>query len=290
MDLDQAKTFLAIAETGSFVDAAGRLNITQSTVSARIKNLEYLFGQPLFTRGRAGAKLTPAGEQFKRHAATIVRTWDHARQESGLPDTFTALLKVGGQYSFWDNILLDWVGSMRNNHPSIALRADGGSSEALVQQLSDGLLDFGVMYSPQYKSGLTVEKLFEETLLAVSSLKDSPVIGGSDYIFVEWGDLFRASHAESFPEVVTPGLTDGMGPLALDLMLRHGGTGYFPLRMVKPYLESQKLKLVPDAPVYQRPAYVVYPEDSGNEAIGVALVELRKITSAIWRQTVPDRQ
>lgn len=281
MDLDQAKTFLAIAETGSFVEAAGRLNVTQSTVSARIKNLEYLFGQPLFTRGRAGAQMTPAGEQFKRHAATIIRTWDHARQEAGLPTSFAALLKIGGQYSFWDNILVEWVGSMRKNHPSIALRTDGGSSEALVQQLSDGLLDFGVMYSPQNRSGLTVEKLFEDTLLAVSSLKDTPAIGGSDYIFVEWGDLFRASHAESFPEVVTPGLTDGMGPLALDLILRYGGTGYFPLRMVKSHLENQKLNIVPDTPVYQRPAYVVYPEDSGNESIGVALDALYQITSAL---------
>ncbi len=281
MDLNQAKTFLAIAETGSFVEAAERLNITQSTVSARIKNLEYLFGQSLFTRGRSGAQLTAAGEQFKRHASTIVRTWDHARQEAGLPESYAALLKIGGQYSFWDNVLLSLVENMRSKYPSIALRTDGGSSEVLIQQLSDGLLDIAVMYTPQSKAGLTVEKLFEETLLAVSSSKDTSTIGNSDYIFVEWGDHFRASHAESFPEVLTPGLTDGMGPLALDLIIRHGGTGYFPERMVKSNLDNKKLYLVPNARVFRRPAFVVYPEDSSSETISLALGELRQIAVEI---------
>ena len=44
MDVNLARTFLIVAETGSFVDAARKLNITQSTVSARIKGLEELLG------------------------------------------------------------------------------------------------------------------------------------------------------------------------------------------------------------------------------------------------------
>ncbi len=50
MDIALAQTFLMVADTGSFVDAARKLNITQSTVSARIKTLEELFGRPLFER------------------------------------------------------------------------------------------------------------------------------------------------------------------------------------------------------------------------------------------------
>ena len=50
MDVNLARTFLMVAETGSFIDAGRKLNITQSTVSARIKGLEDLLGRELFER------------------------------------------------------------------------------------------------------------------------------------------------------------------------------------------------------------------------------------------------
>ena len=59
MDIGLARTFLAIADAGNFVKAAERLNITQSTVSARVKLLESLLGQALFVRSKSGAQLTP---------------------------------------------------------------------------------------------------------------------------------------------------------------------------------------------------------------------------------------
>jgi len=61
MDIQLARTFLAVAATGSFIGAAERLHITQSTVSARIKTLEQQLGTSLFRRGRGGAELTAPG-------------------------------------------------------------------------------------------------------------------------------------------------------------------------------------------------------------------------------------
>ena len=68
MDIDLARTFLAVVDSGSFVEAANRVNVTQSTVSARIRSLEELIGKSLFERSKAGAALTPSGYQFQRHA------------------------------------------------------------------------------------------------------------------------------------------------------------------------------------------------------------------------------
>ncbi len=68
MDITLARTFLMVAETGSFIEAAGRMNVTQSTVSARIRSLEELLGRPLFDRGKAGATLTVSGTKFFKDA------------------------------------------------------------------------------------------------------------------------------------------------------------------------------------------------------------------------------
>ncbi len=55
MDITLARTFLAICQTGNFVRASEQLYVTQSRVSARIKQLEDLLGQHLFIRTKAGA-------------------------------------------------------------------------------------------------------------------------------------------------------------------------------------------------------------------------------------------
>ena len=55
MDINLARTFLTVAETGSFIEAARKMHVTQSTVSARVKVLEDLLGRPLFQRSKYGA-------------------------------------------------------------------------------------------------------------------------------------------------------------------------------------------------------------------------------------------
>ena len=61
MDIDLVRTFLEIVSTHSFIRAAERLNVSQTTVSARVKTLEERLGRTLFVRNKSGASLTPAG-------------------------------------------------------------------------------------------------------------------------------------------------------------------------------------------------------------------------------------
>ena len=70
MDTELARTFLTVITSGSFISAADRLHVSQSTVSTRIHTLEDQLGCTLFVRNKAGTTLTSAGRQFQRHAAT----------------------------------------------------------------------------------------------------------------------------------------------------------------------------------------------------------------------------
>ena len=54
MDIELARTFLEVIDAGSFLGAAARLHVTQSTVSARIRTLEERMGRRLFVRNKAG--------------------------------------------------------------------------------------------------------------------------------------------------------------------------------------------------------------------------------------------
>jgi DNA-binding transcriptional LysR family regulator len=162
MDIELARTFLAIVSAGSFVRAAERLNVSQTAVSARIRSLEEQLRRPLFVRNKAGASLTPAGESFLRHAPALVQLWERARHEVAVPSGRRAVLAIGAELSLWDPILLRWLLWMGRTAPDVALRAQVGRSEDLMDQVAEGILDLAVLYAPRYRAGLAVELLVEE--------------------------------------------------------------------------------------------------------------------------------
>jgi len=280
MNIDLARTFLEIAETGNFNKAAERLAVTQSTVSMRVKALEDELGRPLFTRSKAGTELTTAGTQFRRYATTMVRVWEQARQELALPPGFHSVLTVGGQFSLWDRMLLRWVPWMRAAMPNVALRVEVGLSDGLMRQLAEGLIDIGVMYSPQSRPGLVTEKLLEERLVLVSTTPRELGQWDDSYVFVDWGPEFRAAHSQTFPDLSTPAISVGLGALGLQHILANGGFGYFPMRVVRPYLAEGKVSLIADAPEFRRPAFMVYPgQDEQTDSLRTAVRGLRHVAT-----------
>jgi DNA-binding transcriptional LysR family regulator len=279
MDIDQARTFLAVVETGSFVEAAKRVFVTQSTVSMRIKALEERLGKSLFERSKAGATMTPAGAQFQKHALAMVRVWQQARLEVSLPKGYRAALTVGGQYSLWHGFLLEWLARMRAKSPDVAIRTQMGFSDVLMQRLVDGTLDLGIMYTPQSRPGFEVELLFEEELALVSSEPRPPSEPGANYMYNDWGPEFRADHSLNFPDLSTPGLYMELGSLSLDYLLANPASGYFPKRLVAPHLRDGRLTLVSRMPVFHYPAYVVYPAEGNATLLEPVLANLREIAS-----------
>jgi DNA-binding transcriptional LysR family regulator len=281
LNLEHIRTFLEIAACGSFNRAAEILNVTQSTVSARIKALEESFGRPLFTRGHAGAQLTAAGHNLQHYALRMQRLWQQAHQELSLPAGFRTALGLGAQVSLWERLILDWIPWMREKAPDVALRVEADYSASQMRQLSDGLLDIGVMYQPRQTPGLIVEKLLEETLVLVSTQKRDTLYGWvEDYVLVDWGDVFRTFHGEAFPDLETPAVSVGLGALGLQYILQNGGSGYFPLRVVRPLIEQARLYQLPNAPVARRPVYVVYTANpTDKELLDLALHGLRHIAA-----------
>ncbi len=279
MKIDHIRTFLEISECGNFNRAAENLNVTQSTISARVKAMEDRFGRTLFKRGHSGVELTSAGQHFRQYALNIQRLWQQAQQRVTLPESFSHAIGLGSQVSLWDSLILEWIPWMRDNANDVAIHVEADYSPSLMRQLADGLLDIGVMYNPRQTPGLIVEDLLVETLVLVATRPRAVEDGWrDDYVYVDWGREFRRRHGEAFPDMQTPAVSVGLGSLGLEYILHNGGSGYFPMRVVHPHIESGRLFPVDGAPQIQRPAYVVYPEYSRNrETLDLALDGLREI-------------
>jgi LysR family transcriptional regulator, flagellar master operon regulator len=278
MDIELARTFLAIVAAGSFVRAAERLNVSQTTVSARVRTLEEQLRRPLFIRNKAGASLTPAGENFLRHAPALVQLWERARHEVAVPRGRRAVLAIGAELRLWDPLLLRWLLWMGRAAPDVALRAHVGLPEDLMDQVAEGILDIAVLYAPRYRAGLKVELLVEERLVMVTT---PPGPGGevAGYVHVDWGSEFAFGQSLNQSIPGEPVLHIGLGPLALGYILEAGGSGYFRMGAVRPHLESGRLTLVPGAPEFIYPAYAVHAEAGNAEIIRTALKGLRSVVA-----------
>lgn len=281
MDIDRARTFLEIIHTGSFLKAADRLHVTQTTVSARIRTLEEELGRQLFVRNRNGAALTQAGREFERFAQSFVQIWERARQQLTIPPGRTSVVALGGELSLWNPLLLDWLVWMKENRPEIAIHANVGVPDQLIEQLRTGVLDVAVLYAPMLLPGFKVELIEEEELVLVRTPPAAGEARDPDYVHVDWGPQFAASRGLGPAAFGEPGLMVGLGPLGLSYILRAGGMGYFRKGAVKPHLKAGDLELVEGAPQFTYPAYAVFPESAEARGdVQDALCGLKAVRSA----------
>jgi DNA-binding transcriptional LysR family regulator len=276
MDIDQARTFLAITANGSFLEAAKQLHLTQSTVSARVQRLEDELGARLFVRNRAGASLTLAGRRFLDYAKRLVLTADQARNDVGLPERYRASIRVGGRIALWEGYLPQWVGWMRQQAIDVVIHSEIGFEEDLMRRLVEGSLDIGLMYTPTHSPGLIVEYLFDETLVLVSTRPDDRG-PGDDYVYIEWGPGFYAQHAQSYPDLEGPPQIANIGWLGIQLVLTNGGSCFLPARLAAPLTATGQLYRVAGSPEFQHPAYMVYPRKSESTVLQQALQGLRQL-------------
>lgn len=284
MDINLIKTYLAIVETGSFIDAADRINMTQSTVSARIKTLEQQLGKPLFLRSKAGATLTPTGEQFHKHAIALLRVWEHARLDVGLAGEHESHLTIGGQVSLWDGFLLKWLAWTHQTFPELAITATMGHSADLMQRLVEGTIDIAAMYRPTQRPGLILEHIYDEELVLVTSDKNGCDAGekpGPNYVLVNWGPEFLSDHAAAYSDLDCPAINLDLGALAITYLMEQQASGYFPRRSCQKYLDQGRLQQVPRAPRFLYPVYAVYSEAVEATAFTPMLKGLKELAATL---------
>ncbi|WP_147127050.1 LysR family transcriptional regulator [Shimia ponticola] len=261
MDIVLVRTFLEVAATGSFVNASERLFVTQSAVSLRIQRLEDALGKALFSRSKAGAELTPAGREFERYALSLIKIWEEARQQVGVPAGYSRTLSIGAQYSLWPRLGFQWVDRLQADLPELSVRAELGMPDRLTRFLIEGVIQVALSYTPQLRPGLTAVQVMEEELVLAASFEADMADVEQSYVFVDWGPEFVHAHSVALPALTNPGLTLSLGAMAGEYVIGRKAAAYLPARYIKRYLDSGQLHLVPDAPVFPYPVWAIWRDD-----------------------------
>jgi LysR family hydrogen peroxide-inducible transcriptional activator len=164
MDLDQLKYFQCVAETRSFTEAAGRMNLSQPALSRSIQRLEEEFGQPFFERKPRSVELTDAGLLFQRSAMQILRIVEDTRAEI-TDDGETGKIRVGAIPTIAPYFLPDLLKQFSDAFPRSQLVVHENTTDELIKCLKQGEVDIAILAEPISEKYVRVEPLFEEELL-----------------------------------------------------------------------------------------------------------------------------
>lgn len=170
LDIDQLRTFMAIADTGSFTRAADVVFKTQSAVSMQMKRLEERVGKPLFERDGRASRLTEDGERLLDYARRIVRlNMEAVTAFSGAELTGRVRLGVPDDYA--DRYLPEVLARFSRSNPRAEVTVVCEPSPMLIDRIKSNDLDIAIItHCAQREPALVFRR---EQLMWVTSARSS---------------------------------------------------------------------------------------------------------------------
>lgn len=167
LDPDQLRTFVAIAETGSFTRAADVVHKTQSAVSMQMKRLEDRVGRPIFTRDGRASRLTEDGARLLDFARRIVRLNMEA-VSSFADEELSGRVCLGVPDDYADRYLPDIMARFSRTHPSVELTVICEPTSELVQRIAAGTIDLAIITATEI-TARNAQVIRRERLMWVTS-------------------------------------------------------------------------------------------------------------------------
>lgn len=165
MDIRQLKTFVHVAELGSFSLAAKRLRIAQPALSRQIRLLELELQSSLFDRSVRGVTLTHSGKVLIKHATAILKQIETARASvTDSSNKISGHVVFGMPQSAGILLAVPLIERIRASYPLVTLRMIEGVGSIVHDWMVDGPLDLGVIYNPDGSSQLLTQPLWTEDL------------------------------------------------------------------------------------------------------------------------------
>ena len=164
LELDVLRTFVAIAETGSFTAAAGSVFRTPSAVSMQIKRLEEILGRSVFTRDARSVALTADGEVLLTYARRLLALNREAVSKFVLSE-ITGVVRLGSPDDFGERILPSVLKRFARSHPSIAVDVVIDLSTNLRRRMAARSLDITLLTCTDALADTSAEILLSEPIV-----------------------------------------------------------------------------------------------------------------------------
>ncbi len=287
--LGQIEAFYWIERLGSFRAAAVQLNLTQPTVSLRIRSLERSLGHRLFERAGRRARLTAEGVALLPLVRRLVDLAEQVSTHHASHDPLQGRLRLGAPASFALSCMANLLGDLRKEYPELTVALTVDNSVELSRRLNARELDLAFVVDPEVEPFVRVEALGTMPHVWVSS----PRLGlGAGWL--EPRDLL-GFHVFTHPEpsglrvlVMNWFASAGLEPqqlstcndLSVIVRLTAAGEGValLPLAILRSELRSAALAVLRTRPQTERPRlYAAYLVDKAGRSVNTVLETARRV-------------
>ena len=234
------ETLLWIDRLGTFSAAAERLNTTQPTVSARMRELEQRLGTPLFHRDGRTMALTAAGRKLVRDCDPLLRDMQLALLGSGDFAEASGVVRIGAGEIAAASCLPAFVTRLKADMPQVALEIEIDLTANLIQQLLTGRTDIAFAAGPIAHPALKTSPIGEVDLVWLANPAVAAAFAGGEAMPPVWS---RASHspihgrmreAIAASRIAQKSLNlCNNARMMIDIARAGGGIGIFPRPMVR---------------------------------------------------------
>lgn len=170
MDFRSLQYFLVVARELNITKAAEKLHMSQPPLSTQMKNLEEDLGVKLFIRGRRQLTLTDEGRLLLRRAEEILQLADKTREDlSSMENALSGTISIGMVEGQAPYLVARWVKGFREEYPLVRYDLWNGSGDDVIERLSQGLVDVGVIARPYDREHLRGIPVAGEPWVAIMS-------------------------------------------------------------------------------------------------------------------------
>ncbi|MDA2890808.1 LysR family transcriptional regulator [Mycolicibacterium sp. BiH015] len=260
MDLRQLEYFVAVVEEGSFTRAAERERVAQPAVSAQIRRLERLVGQPLLVRSSREVRLTQAGSALLPHARAALGAVRAARAAvDDVAHLVRGSVKIG-TVTLHPVDVARLMADFHADYPDVEITLGTDNSDVLLAKLADGSLDVAIVSIgvDEEVEGLDFAVITDEALeaavapqhplarrktLSLRTLCDHPVIS----LPAGTGLRTRLDNACAAAGLRPRIAFEATNPIELANLARHGlGVAILPQSMARSSPDLHSLRLAPE--------------------------------------------
>ncbi|MGB8001700.1 MAG: LysR family transcriptional regulator [Anaerobacillus sp.] len=202
MEINQLKAFELVVRLGSFSKASRYLNVSQPTISLRVKELEKSVGGSLFYRVGKHMELTDLGQGFLPYASQALEVlMKGVERAQSIKEGKRGEVKIGTLPTFTTGLFTSAIFEMHENYPEVDLVIHTGHNQQIIEMLYDGFIKMGLITYPFLNSDLKKLLLMKEPLILVahkchrlSKLKaktytiEEVFANSSPYILTDWSD------------------------------------------------------------------------------------------------------
>lgn len=287
----QLEAFHWIATLGSVEGAASKLNLSQPTVSLRLKALETAVGTQLFDRSRRALRLTPEGGEMLQEARRVLGGVTRMAEMAG-PPRISGPIRVGISEGVAVACLAQVLELLNQRYPDLQPEILVATSAEIAGALSRHTLDFALLVSPTAING------FEEALLGA---QESRWIAATKWNLpdrVEPRDLVDLPIMANPPNSINYSQTSAwfgsanLRPMKLAIcnsvaVLAHvvgagGAIGILPVKMMEPAIAAGRVRALTAAPrLRDLPIFAQFPTGGANPRAQAFLSTVKDVLSAM---------